>query len=69
MVWDFDQFKYVNSFSAGAVFIRQYLTFTVVYRRQIMTYKDGSRTEGVKVLNQKNSLCKVNVVHAWTPPN
>ena len=48
-------------FSAGTVFIRQNLTSNFqcgdrfytsesdVYRRQILTYKDGPRTEGVKV--------------------
>ena len=47
-----------NSFSAGTVFIRQNLTSTDgdrlytsksdVYRRQILTYKDGPRAERVK---------------------
>ena len=40
MLWVYGDYKYFNSFSAGTVFIR-------VYRRQLLTYKDGPRAERV----------------------
>ena len=39
MLWVYRHYKYLNSFSAGSVFIRQYLTPEDV--------KDGPRTEKV----------------------
>ena len=38
MLWVYGHYKNLNSFSAGTVFIRQ-----------ILTYKDGSRTDRVTV--------------------
>ena len=45
MLWVYGHCKCFNYFSAGTVFIRHNLTSPDVSRRQIVTYKDGPRTE------------------------
>ena len=46
MLWAYVCFNYVNYFSAGTVF---YTSESDVYRRQILTYKDGPRAERVNI--------------------
>ena len=48
MLWGYGRYKYFNSFSAGIDFRRQNLTS----RGQILTYKDGPRTERVEQIIQ-----------------
>ena len=45
MLWVYDHSKYGISFSTWAVYTSDY----DVYRRQILTYKDGPRAQGVKL--------------------
>ena len=52
VLWVYGRYKYVNSFSAGTVF-----------RRQILTSKDGPRADrfgiaSVCILNALSSLCE-----------
>ena len=76
MLWVHGHYIYINSYSAGIVFIRQNLTC----RRQILTYEDDPRTEGVSTVSrikkilEKNAyrynyvctrLCKLNIYSTW----
>ena len=55
MLWVYDHYKYFNSFSAGAVVIRQNLTS-----------RDGPRTEKVNIDTRAQSVLHVTI---FTPSN
>ena len=56
MLWVYGNYKYLNSFSAGTMFIRQDF-----YRRQILTYKESSCAEKVNILH----ICKKKIHPGW----
>ena len=58
MLWVYDHAKYGNSFSTWAVYTSDY----DVYRRQILTYKDGPRAQGVNITAAATFYC-------WTKRN
>ena len=73
MLWVYGHCKYFNFFSAGPGY-RFYASETDVYRRQILTDKDGRRTERVKLIhssfvsflrNGKSSNIYTNNYHPW----
>ena len=47
MLWVYGHYNYLNSLSAGDIL---YTPESEVYRRQILTYKDGPRAE--RVMNE-----------------
>ena len=49
MLWGYGHNRYFNSFSAED---RLYTSESDVYRRQILTYKDGPRNERVKPISK-----------------
>ena len=65
MLWVYGRFTYFNPYSVGIDFRRQNL-WTSDYRRQILTSKDGPRTERVKkpyytalIMKEKHSLIQL----------
>ena len=60
MLWVYGHYKYFNSLY---VFIRLYTSETDVYRRQILTYKDGPRTEGVKQFYEYWTRCIIDTAN------